>query len=508
MSQRPLPQGGPDRQIFVVGLRRMSAQCDVPDLTPECPFYEITSQGPLCGEQCMDLLAETGNGEPSPAEQPLGLGLAAIQRPAPRPRRSPEADARAFDATEILIRDRDRPIEQKTTTFLIKDLRDLLTTPPAYMTDAHERSYRLHASRDELVRRGVDADLIIRCGLAPRVSVSLVFSLLATEILAASGMEDRPVDGLPKPDPQWSALLETARERDGASDVALIPYAMGGVFSYRVRHWMATAPLGDVLGWVAPEEAGFFQPRTQLWTPDQSSHVEWLVDRFTETYLEDWASGSLAMEWSYLHGRQVGCCPPDLMRERRTDSSEVARLLADLQAKDWSQRSGEPQDRQFSAHDFTLAAAENLSAGRQEAAAAIFAAVLSLSPGDTDANNNYGFCIMPTDTGRALHHLEKAAATVSDRAVEVTNAANRVLALHLLGRDEEACRLAEVALELPPTRVPSFLWRHGPEALKLTDLVDPRLHLEQLYAHLNSETRWDSCRCPAARDGTPTPLPG
>ena len=83
---------------------------------------------------------------------------------------------------------------------------------------------------------------------------------------------------------------------------------------------------------------------------------------------------------------------------------------------------------------------------------------------------------------------------MQDKRIELTNATNRVLALHLFGRYDEARELAEGALAVPTTSNPSFLWRHGPEGLKLAELVEPCTHLEGLHEHLTSDMRWDSCR--------------
>ncbi|WP_448625908.1 hypothetical protein [Geodermatophilus sp. URMC 64] len=497
MSARPLPQGGPERNIFLVGLRRLSDQCEAPELTPECPFYEPTAQGPGCGEQCKDLLAEHVGGHQPEVWQDLGGGLAAIRRPAPRPRRSPAPDLRPFDAAGIGIRDRDRPVEQRRTITLIRDIRDHLATPPAFFADLHERAYVVATSYEELTKRNVDADLMVRCGAATRVEAGVLFSVLAKEILGNAGVPiDDELQQMPEPDPAWRNLLVQARAADKAEDQDLLAYAATGAFGRRVGHWLATATINEVFDWTAPPVADFLALTRPAWTADQVARATWLVERFTETYLEDWTTDSLEMEWGYLHSEHPGCCPPEAMRERPTDVTDVARLLADRHHQEWKQRPTSIVDRQFSATDFTRAAAENLAAGRQDAAAAILAAVLRLSPDSPEANNNYGFCILPTDVARSLGHLEKAATNISE-AVELTNAANRVLALHLLGRDDEARALAEHALALPTKATPSYLWTHGSGPLRLTEPISPRDHLEQLYEHLLSETRWDSCRATA-----------
>lgn len=494
MSASPMPQGGADRQIFIIGLRRMSDQCEAPTLTPECPFFELTPQGPACAEQCMDLLAEHGADDSGRASQTLGPDLAAIRQAAPRPRRAPDPDVRPFDAARVRLRDHDRPTEQKSTTSLMRDLRDHLTTPPTFSPDVRERSYVLRASVDELVGRGLDAELVVRCGLSRTVELTLGFAVVSPEVAAANDLDQSSEHGLPEPDPTWRALFDEARRLDRATDADPLKYLLTGHFGRRVRNWMATAPLDEVLNWTAPSRDAFISAPTKNWSLEETAQAAWLVDRFTETYLEAWRRDALAMEWSYLHGQQVGCGAPAAMRERPTDADEVARAIADKSVKAWRERTNTGPERSFSPQDFTYAAVENLAAGRLDAAAAIFAAVVRLSPDSPEANNNYGFCILPTDVKKALEHLERAAELGPLGHIDLTNSANRVLALHLLGRDEAALKLASDALSLRATGSPSFLWLHGPGALRVTDAVDPHRHLEQLRDHLVADVRWDSCR--------------
>ena len=50
----------------------------------------------------------------------------------------------------------------------------------------------------------------------------------------------------------------------------------------------------------------------------------------------------------------------------------------------------------------------HLKRGEPEAASAIFGAIVSVSPNNSAAHNNYGFCLMPTDPARALDELNHA----------------------------------------------------------------------------------------------------
>jgi hypothetical protein len=89
----------------------------------------------------------------------------------------------------------------------MRDLRDHLISPPTFATDARERSYELRAAFDELNRRGVDAELVVRCGLARDVEVTLGFSLITKQVVVKHDVGD-DLDSFPSPDPMWRALFD------------------------------------------------------------------------------------------------------------------------------------------------------------------------------------------------------------------------------------------------------------------------------------------------------------
>ena len=82
-----------------------------------------------------------------------------------------------------------------------------------------------------------------------------------------------------------------------------------------------------------------------------------------------------------------------------------------------------------------------------------------LRPGDGEALNNLGFCLLPTEVEEGLLKLQQA--SLYSRSRTVVNAANTALALHLLGRDVAALAVGEECLATAPQDMtPAFLWRH------------------------------------------------
>ena len=61
MSDEILPSQGPEREIFLVALKRMSEQCCAPNLLEECPFsVDVPQGGRGCLEECLKLLEDHG----------------------------------------------------------------------------------------------------------------------------------------------------------------------------------------------------------------------------------------------------------------------------------------------------------------------------------------------------------------------------------------------------------------------------------------------------------------
>jgi tetratricopeptide (TPR) repeat protein len=138
------------------------------------------------------------------------------------------------------------------------------------------------------------------------------------------------------------------------------------------------------------------------------------------------------------------------------------------------------------ADSLTAVAADHLKNGRPEVAAAIFKAIVSVIPNDAIAHNNYGFCLLPLDTAAALVELEMASRLGYDN---LTNLANRVLALHLLGRNEESLSLEATGDAQSAIRsVNALMWliQHN-HILQLSNWIDTRYYLKSLLIHIEME---------------------
>ncbi len=116
---------------MVVALAAYSDSCTAPSLQPDCPFYELGPQGPVCGEQCKDVLGEVGSGGLPQHVVDVDSAYVAVRRPRRvRPRRGPTSSTRPFDAREAFLADRDLPRDKRGVSSLLYELRALLTEGP------------------------------------------------------------------------------------------------------------------------------------------------------------------------------------------------------------------------------------------------------------------------------------------------------------------------------------------------------------------------------------------
>jgi hypothetical protein len=426
-----------ERRILLLALRSYSDACEPPALTPECPFFQITAKGPTCGEQCLDILAIHRDDVPHGEIWDLGDGMAAYARPTRKARRGPEQSTRPFDASVFTARDKDKPTDTKHTVSLIKELNDLLSIAPQVADDAEERSYLVKASIDELASRGFDQKDLMHV-VVRQVSRAMVMWLVIAEVTANGGFGAAKLDfDVPE---QWHQIGHDLVEIGPTDSDPSVSLRNLDSTVDTFMEWNSQQRLDSLISWEKLPPANFIDRRSGHTKDADFSRAKWIVDRFTSTYLYNWSTSSLDLEWKYIHGQEVGCSNPEQMGLRRVRREDVAVVLAERAVK----RRGSTEGRRLrvrGASDFTEAGIGLLSAGRYDSAAAMYEALHRLDPTDPELANNLGFCLMPTDPERALS-LFVESTSLSSHPQSVAWA-NQVATLYVLRRDTEAYALTE-----------------------------------------------------------------
>jgi tetratricopeptide (TPR) repeat protein len=168
----------------------------------------------------------------------------------------------------------------------------------------------------------------------------------------------------------------------------------------RLYAWVHSAPLKDVVGWIAPTTREALNG--YLESPhERESEWAWIADRFTQTYLSTWRPSSVREEWLYVAGRRVAPLTFAEMSTRRIPELDLARILADEKCED-------DEDDHEPAPQYVSLALKLLEDGHRETAATMFEAADAVTPQNGEILNNWAFCLIPDDPEKALDLLDRA----------------------------------------------------------------------------------------------------
>ena len=515
------------QHILMDALVSYSDGCTLPTLTPSCPYYRVEGNTPLCGEECRQLIDDWGAADRRIREVQIG-GL--VLRGRGLPLRVVSGDS-AFDATKNYLQERRLPPAEQGTGSLLLGLAAAMSDTRVGSNADRGRLARTQAIWAELDRRGLPVESVVRAAILPQVARTVAL-MAAMPYLRAAGAWGWSVstDALDRTEAaaqDWNQLLEAAYEQEGVDAAApwppegepnpqhrepswraepvisivieelqtgerwtheskdgRIPYALSKRFTARIAEWFSRLladGLTEVVQWQAPPAALFMAMPVRS-APEEVG--QWLWDRFTETHLEDWQPSSLLREWEALQGGGVPV-PLPVWREREPDSETLAFVALQRLTRRERRHAPEPSLR---AENFVSAAISYLERGQVQEAANIFAGLVELRPADGDARNNLGFCLLADDPIEALAILQRA--SLYPMKQKTINAANRVLALYLVGRVEDAIRLGEEFLEQPADHddVPCYAWEQNVETgeLVLRPVSSGHEYLQNLVAFLTA----------------------
>jgi len=412
-----------------------------------------------------------------------------------------------FDAAR-LAHEQDGPRRAWPLAALLYQFRKELLTPP-WLCDQPER--RLEALGDiaaVLTDRGLDVAAIVRWGLGDRLVRAVLAGLAARELVivlfghTADEAHDRwmkhvlpqMLERRPPPGHQESpatpdgrptlptlcfdhdhlerSALETQQAvaqvpaRARTELVRVVGRGTAGVMrnADRVTSWVTSAALYDLFAYRPTDHSS----RRPAPSTDVSDQYRWLVERLTITYIAQWSTSSLHLEARHQDGAAQAPC-----RHDDFDVRDISRPSLDAAI---AQRAVSPA----TASRLTLDQANDqalrlLQDDKRPAATALLSSVLDDLPDSAEANNNYGFCLLPDRPDEAVLHLERARSLGYENPA--TNAVNLMQAHQLLGSHKSALDVAERLWRIRDAAVPKYpaqLWRFSGPRPELVIIDDPR----------------------------------
>jgi hypothetical protein len=512
-----------ERRFILDAIVSYADACTLPGLTPTCPYYELTKHGPICGEQCRIVAAVHGAPTRRVREAQID-GLIMTGREMPM---RAVSGLTPYDAGQRFVQERSLDPRRQSTASLLLGLRAAMRPP--ILDSSPSGDARALLLWSELERREVSVESVVRGALLRDLAFPLVIRASAPEVVrvgatpldvseafkqqlvaldgrgwcavldatfdsfadpaaAMTAAMRNPYNGLRSAQREDIDRLYSLIERPNAELVsrvasnAKILVAFSQLFAGRVEEWLSRLleeSVTDLLAGTAPPPSVFLALPAPRNTRDEAGL--WIWERLTQTHVDQWSTSSLLLEWRYMRGEPVPNCPPRVIAERELEIDFITELTLERLAN----RRPQSSPRQgLEAISFAKVAAQHLRKGEWQQAANVFAGLVDLRPADGDALNNLGFCMLPFDPPGGLEYLEKA--TLYAREDPAVNVANRMLALHLQGRDDEALAVSRSAPNASGSVKRAFLWRHATRSgpLTLDEDVLPGEYIRDLVSHL------------------------
>lgn len=403
-------------------------------------------------------------------------------------------DSCPFDARKTLMcEDPNGSREKWRTTSLVLEITDVLQTRFRRDKSHEAAARRFKLAADELTRRGVDADALARYGMLEELLGPLLIALLVTHVLAHTELEEELVAA--KVDVEgWRALLrievtEAAVEREHMT--ALLEQAISRVL-VPMLVWGGRAPLSALLTLSVPSEEEFWAPITVEGADvELREKYRWLVERYTESYVNEWDKASLYLEYRYQRNLEPTWFPAAVLDDRRPPLSELEAEIAARAAGLSQPATNEAPMVNFPVHGMTDHARSLLEAGRIRDAAALFEFAVHQWPTEPAAHNNLAFCLIPENPAQALVHLQQAQ-RLKYQPLSLL-AYNRACCYVTLRQPRAALdTLTEYMASQPKTRWLGMatLWRRAESGWRLVTDVELLPELVLLAASIASSEGW------------------
>lgn len=348
----------------------------------------------------------------------------------------PDTGAALFDSSKILLaRGQAWPDETWPTTALLRLVKNSVLDAP--YRDPMRRSLLITTALARLGERGIPADAVIRTCLGPPLVRHIIIQISAFWVMARDGKADRTQFRVLEP---WLAAIDAdsavaALENPAMPDVVVA--AIHGKTGLLAQEWVSNAAVAHIIGWRLGDHLRVELTDSERTLPAGKTATQWVVDRFTETYLDNWSRISLDWELVFLHSPSATALrtglPVELLNERPTTTKQVIEALA-------RRLSGSVGDDPVSGGLRPVEIVETIISllrdGHINEACSLAQDAVQNAPENRQLLNAHAFCLMPIDADLARSTFDRLAgqATMGERSASQINLAT----LNLADFDEAA----------------------------------------------------------------------
>jgi hypothetical protein len=355
-----------------------------------------------------------------------------------------DAMAASFDVSkELLVYGGAWPDQTWSTTALLKLVETEAVEPP--YRDPRRRILRVTTALARLGERGLPPDAVIRTCLGPTLIRQIIIHVASVWVLAREGRLPREKLGMLE---AWLAALDGEPALGGVDEPTLpdaVAAAINGETARVAQRWLRSASMAHILGWRLDGYVETDLHEADLTLPAGAGATSWVVDRFTETYLDQWSRESLDWELVYLQdpratAERVGV-PLPLLEERPLTQRQVVDALS----RRLSGAVGNDPVAQGLRTEEIVHAIVGLVRGDQlDAAHELAARAARNAPDNPHLCNVLAFCLIPTDRPSAHRALDRLDG-VRDPRAQGTAAMNRAT-LFLADGDADQAEQAMAAV--------------------------------------------------------------
>ncbi|MGP9033692.1 hypothetical protein ACT17S_11540 [Glutamicibacter mysorens] len=283
---------------------------------------------------------------------------------------------------------------------IIRDLAEVLKSPPFTSFDCSVRELRIKDLVERLYSTNVDPSALLKYGMRHLAAQAIIAACISA-IVNGRGI----TESVPEQLEAWLQLLDLSsisQEQLEESDLEPLLVAMN-----KLDLWFLNAPTSNLVSMAVPTVTKFEDALRIPRTKEPLDHeYRWLYDRLGEDDIENWSMASIYSEFDWIIHRARSPWPDSIMNSVEHDSNTLARLIALDAIHSNSDTTDFAQLQLLSA--ITTKATHFISQSRFKEAAALFEFFENQHPGHAQALNNRGFCLMPIDQETSLFLLSKA----------------------------------------------------------------------------------------------------